>query len=286
MRSLTLFDDTLVLTTHGLLRAADASGAFFQDGFGATWQIHEVERTDEARAVLFQLKDHGDPFVLPETAMVRPRTADDARYTAVAADKVSMEDHYFLLPNRKTRLLTVDPTAGMPPMPATLQEVAKSNSADHLIWLLQFLEYTEPQDKEHTRRGLVLKFNDIFEARLGGELLSLYGTKVERHRSRTWVYPDQNRPSCYIAKLLAGVLSGEAFRDVAYEFYGKGILQPTYRVNDSLIRMCEQTGVMLEGQPVENLVKVHHVKRSERKRPAVTLRIASDALIETVWAQI
>jgi len=286
MRTLTLFEDTPVLTTNGVVLAAHAKANPIIDSFGECAIVQDVVASGEARAVLFQMKDHGDPFVLPETAMIRPRTPEDGTYAPIAASKVDIEDHYFLLPNRKARLMTNDPDTLMPALPAPLQTVANTNSGDHLVWMLQFLEYVEPNDKEHTRRGLVLKFDDIFQARLGGELLGLYGIKVERHRSRPWVYPDQKRPSCFPAKLLAGVLSGEAFADVAYEFYGKGILHPIHRVNQSLIDLCAATGVLIEGQPVENLVKVSHVKVSERKRQTVTLQLSHDALIETVWAQI
>ena len=286
MRELTLFEDTIILTMNGPQKAVDAKYAPILDGFGNIMRVSGVEASGEARAVLVQLKDHGDPFVLPETAKVRPRTPEDATYAPVLATDLRTADHFFLMPNRKLRLNSIDPETPMPPLPAETLAVAATNSADHLCWLLQFLEHVEPNSPEHPFQGLVLKFDTIHDARLGGELLGMYGVKVARHKARPWVYPDQRRPSCVVAKLLSGVMHGDAAGEVLFEFYGKGILHPVAPVNDALITECQVLGTLLEGQPVENLVRLHHVKVSERKRPTVTLTLSHDALIETVWAQI
>ncbi len=286
MRTLTLFEDTPILTLNGLVKAADSASQPMIDGFGREIKVVGVEKAGEARAVLLQMKDHGDPFVVPENAMVKPRTPEDGTYKAVAAADLSINDHFFLLPNRKIRLLGTETDREMPALPAELADVVNSNSADQLVWLLQFLEHAEANDPEHQLRGLVLKFEDIFQARLGGELLSLYGVKIARHRSRPWVYPDQRRPSCVVAKLLSGVLHGEARDEVLYEFYGKGILRPSHPLDDELLGRCAAHGVLLEGQAVENLVRVHHVKRSERKRPTVVLTLSHNAPIESVWVQL
>lgn len=287
MRELKLFADTVVQTSTGPKLASKAEFFEIIDSFGGSAVISAVKPSGKSKAVLVQLMDHGDPFVLPADALVMPRTPEDARYAPVAAASLDPKDHYFLLPSRKLTLSPDFPSpAPLPPLPTDIVTFCQSATTEQLIWLLQFLEYVEGNDPEHVRRGLVLKFDDIFQARLGGELLGLYGIKVFRHPTRPWVYPDQRRPSCAVSKLLAGVLHGEAARDVLFEFYGKGILQAVARVDETLIAHCMGNGVLAEGQPVENLVKVHQVRVSERERETVTLQITRNAHVETTWAQI
>lgn len=286
MRELKLFDDTVVLTCYGPVLARDANMANFYDSFGMIQTIAAVAPSGKSKAALIQLTDHGDPFVLPADALVKPRTPEDATYTPVEVAKLSREDHYFLLPSRKLRTAMIASEAALPQLPTDLVSFCQSSAQEQLIWLLQFLEYTERNDPEHVRQGMVLKFDDIFQARLGGELASIFGMKCTRHPSRPWVYLDQRRPSCAAAKLLSGVLHGDASRQVLFEFYGKGILGATARVNDALIDRCHTTGILVEGQPVENLVKVHQIKVTERERETVTLQITNDAHVETTWAQL
>lgn len=287
-----LFADKAVRQVSEL--AAQPGAHVVVDDFGDEFTFDVEETPVETEAVVVTLSS-GTPLVVGADSVVNVIVDGKARLAPIKANALTV-GQYLYMPKRKLRLSAG--TAGDEGDGIRLAPDGSDENTGYILreaserlrtgFLMARVEAYEPKFRGD-RTGLFLEAADVTMLRLQLILAGHYGMTAVATPGDLRVSIDTRRPSCFPSKLTSGLFhqDKQVALQVVEDFYGRGIFRLAQKLTDRFLEKVWRHGIVFEGAPVENLVKVSYV--SKGKRPVKMLRVnteTADTPVETTYATL
>lgn len=264
------------------------------DDFADEFEITVSKDTSEQPTTLIALAS-GQPFVVGSDSVIAAIDDGQARVVPRKASELKA-GQYLYLPKRKLRLSSGtfgDESDGimMSRDGISMPDIAFLRVASEALrtsFMMARLESHVPTYRGE-RGGLYLEAKDVDMLRLQLILAAHYGMSVHTTPGDLRVFVDSGRPSCYPSKLMTGLFYQDKATalKVVEEFYGKGIFRLAQKLTDRFLEKVWRYGVVFEGNPSENLVRVVSATPGRRKLQMHEIKTETeDTPVETTYGTL